>query len=113
MAVQVQKLFDLVQLGTVAATLYTVPASPATIVLQNGRVRIANTTTAAVAATLYAVPSGGSAAPANQFLPGEAIAGNSHVDVDIPQLGPGGFIQGLAGTASALTVGPLSGVLFS
>lgn len=113
MAVQVPKLFDLVQLGTVAATLYTVPASPATIVLANARLRIANTGTAAVAATLYAVPSGGTAAPGNVFFPGESVAGNSHVDVDVPTLGPGGFIQGFAGAATSLTAAPLAGVLFS
>lgn len=112
MAVQVPKLFDMVALGTVAATLYTVPANPATIVLANARLRISNTGTAAAAVTLYAVANAGTAAPANAFLPGESVAGNSHLDVDVPTLGPGGTIQGFAGT-TLVAIGPLSGVLFS
>lgn len=100
-------------LGIAAATLFTVPALPATILLRGGRVRLVNTTAAAVAATLYAVPLAGTAAAGNAFLSGKSIAANDFLDVDVPLMGPGGFVQGLAGAAASITAHMISGSLFS
>lgn len=100
-------------LGTAAATLLTVPALPLTTLLRGGRMRLTNTTGAAVAATLYAVPLAGAAGPGNVFFPGKSIAANDYLDVDVPLMGPGAFVQGLAGSAASITAHMISGSLFS
>jgi len=113
MALTFIKLFAPQQLGTAAATIFTCPAAPSTTVLKNGRLRLTNTTAAAVTATLYAVPAAGVAGAANAFVSAQSIPANSFVDVDIPTLAAGDFIQGLAGAATSITVHELGGVLYS
>jgi hypothetical protein len=100
-------------LGVAAATLFTVPATPASTLLRGGRMRLVNTTAGAVTATLYAVPLAGSAAAGNAFVSGKSIAANDYLDVDVPLMGPGGFVQGLAGAATSITAHMISGSLFS
>ena len=100
-------------LGVAAATLFTVPATPASTLLRGGRMRLVNTTAGAVTATLYAVPLAGTAAAGNAFVSGKSIAANDYLDVDVPLMGPGGFVQGLAGAATSITAHMISGSLFS
>lgn len=112
MAVQITNLFNPVQLTSTAVTLYTVAATPATLVLTRGRIRFTNTDSAGHSVTAYAIPSGGSPTVTNCFLNAEAIAANAHLDSDVPLLGPGGFIQAKADAAN-VSASPLDGVLFS
>ena len=100
-------------LGTAAATLFTVPATPTTNLLRGGRMRLTNTTAGAVTATLYAVPLAGAAAAGNAFVSAKSIAANDFLDVDVPLMGPGAFVQGLAGAATSITAHMISGSLFS
>jgi len=113
MALQFLKMFQPVQLGTSAAAIYTVPTSPTTTLLQNGRVQLTNTTSSSATATLYAVPAAGADSATNEFFPGQSIGPNSFVQVDVPQLAAGDAIWASAGTASAINIQAISGVLQS
>ena len=113
MALTFIRLFAPTVLTTSAATLYTCPASPVTSVLKNGRVRFTNTTAGAISVTAYAVPVAGSAAAGNCFLNAESISPNSHLDVDIPTLSTGDFLQALASANTSITATEVGGVLFS
>lgn len=113
MAVTVSYLFQPTQLGATAAVIYTAPASPASTVLSRGRVRFTNTSSGARAITAYGVPSGGSAGAGNCFMNAESLAANTHVDVDLPLLGPGGAFEAFADVANDVTVHALDGILFS
>lgn len=113
MAVLITSLFASSQLTGSATTFYTVPSQPTTTVLSRGRVRFTNTDSASHAITAYAVPSGGAAGVGNVFMDAESVAANSHVDVDLPLMGPGATLQAFADTASKVTILPIDGVLFS
>lgn len=113
MAISIVRLFAPTQLTASAATIYTVPTAPTTTVLSRGRVRLANTSAATRQITLYAVPSGGSAGAGNNIFPAESLAANAHVDVDLPLMSIGDFLQGFADTASDVTISALDGILFS
>lgn len=113
MAVQITKLFSPTTLTTGNTTLYTASAQPATLIVGNVRFRFANATITPAAVTAYAVPSGGSPGVGNIVLNGEAIAGNSHMDVDMPVLAPGDFYVAVSGTANAIVVSELAAVVFS
>ena len=113
MTISYSKFMDPTVLGVAAATLFTVPATPASTLLRGGRMRLVNTTAGAVTATLYAVPLAGAAAAGNAFVSGKSIAANDYLDVDVPLMGPGGFVQGLAGAATSITAHMISGSLFS
>jgi hypothetical protein len=75
--------------------------------------RLTNTTAGAVTATLYAVPLAGTAAVGNAFLSAKSIAANDYLDVDVPIMPAGAFIQGLAGAATSITAHMVSGGLYS
>lgn len=113
MALTIQRLFAPAVLTTGAVTYYTCPATPASSVLKNGRVRFSNTTAGAVSITAYAVPLAGTAAAGNCFANAVSIAPNSYLDVDIPALAAGDFFQALASAGTAVTVLALDGVVFS
>lgn len=113
MAISLIQLFAPVQLGTSAGIIYTCPTSPATSVLKNGRIRLSNTSGAAVAVTLYAVPSSGAPAASNCFLPGVSIPGGQALDVDIPTLKAGDTLQGFAGAGTSITALEEGGILYS
>lgn len=100
-------------LTTAAATLYTVPASPTTSLLRGGRLRFTNTTAGPITVTAYAVPSAGSAAAGNAFVSGKSIAAGDYLDVDLPIVPAGGFIQALASANTSITAHALSGSLFT
>jgi hypothetical protein len=113
MTISVGVLFNPTVLTAEAAIIYTVPASPPTTTLANGRVRFTNTSNASQAVTLYAVPSAGTPGAGNCQMNAETLAANAHVDVDIPLMGPGGTLQALAGNASDVTISALAGLLYS
>ncbi len=100
-------------LTTAAATLFTVPTAPATTLLRGGRMRFTNTTAGAITVTAYAVPLAGSAAAGNAFVSAKSIAANDFLDVDVPLMGPGGFVQALASANTSITAHALSGSYFS
>lgn len=104
------KLFPPAQLAAVAGTIYTCPATPAAYVV-NGRIRFTNTDSAAHQVTAYLVPSGGSSGASNAFLTAYSIAANSFLDIDLPQMGPGDFLQAFADTANKITVHSVAGVI--
>lgn len=107
------QLFAPVQVGSSATTLYTVPATPTSSLLRNGRVRFANTTGAAVTIKAWAVPNGGSEADSNVFLPTYSVPANDYVDVDVPVIAYGGKIKAIAGAATSITATALDGFIQS
>lgn len=113
MALTFSQIAEPVQLAASAGVLYTMPTSPATSVLLNGRVRLTNTSAGPIAVTLYADASGNASAASNECLPGVSIAANGYLDVDVPQLKAGDTLRGLAGTASVITMHWISGTLYS
>jgi hypothetical protein len=113
MALTFTRLFAPTVLTTAAATIYTCPASPASSLLPNGRVRFTNTTAGAITVTAYAVPLAGSAAAGNCFINAESIAPNAHLDVDVPMLAAGDFLQALASANTSITMTAIYGTVFS
>ena len=108
------KLFAPSQLAaTPGGTIYTLPANIATNFIGNGRIRLTNTDSATHQVTAYMVPASGSAGAANCFLNAESIAANTHLDVDLPQMGPGDFLVAFADTASKVTIHCLLGTVIS
>lgn len=99
-----KRLVDGSQLTTSAATYYTAPANTITTI---SACTLTNTTAGAITATLYLVPSGGTAGVANCILSARTIsAGESYnVASAIGQtLAAGGLLQGLAGSATSITL---------
>ncbi|HXJ61897.1 MAG TPA: hypothetical protein VNU68_35105 [Verrucomicrobiae bacterium] len=113
MTVQVVQLFPPTTLTTTAATLYTVTTVPTQILLARGRIRFTNTDTVSRAVTAYGIPSGGAATVTNTFCPALVVAPNSVLDVDVPVLAAGGFIQAKIDSGSAVEASALDGILFS
>ena len=113
MAISFLKLFNPGQLANASALIYTVPATPTTSLLRNGRVRLTNTTAGAIAATLYAVPAAGAAAATNNFLPAVSIPANDFLDVDLPQMAAGDALYGFASSATSISIAAMDGVLQS
>ena len=100
-------------LTTAAVTLFTIPATPTTTLLRGGRMRLTNTSVLAATVTLYAVPAAGTAVAGNAFVSAKSVAANDILDVDLPIIPAGGFVQGLSGTATSITAHVLSGSYFS
>lgn len=112
MAITYVKLFEPVQLGAAVITAFTVPG-PSSTLLRGGRVRLTNTSSAAVSATVYAVPLSGAAADSNALLKSKAIAANDFLDIDLPVMKSGDFLQAMASTAAALTLHAISGSFYA
>jgi hypothetical protein len=113
MTISYTNFFAPTVLTTSAATLFTVPASPGTSLLRGGRVRLTNTTAGAVTATLHAVPPAGAAADGNAILKSKSIPANDYLDLDLPIMPAGAFLQGLAGAATSITAHMINGSIFS
>lgn len=113
MAISYSKLFEPAVLTTSAATLFIVATTPTTNLLRGGRVRFTNTTASAVAVTAYAVPLSGSAANGNSFLVAKSIGANDYLDVDLPAMKAGDFLQALASAATSVTAHFIAGSVFS
>jgi len=99
------------QPGTAAGTLYTAPASDTNVPSPYAtayitEIIICNTSGTTVTATLYVVPSGSTAGPANAIISAYSVGANNSVILTglrtaIP---PGGTLQGSQNTAGALTL---------
>lgn len=113
MALSIVQLFTPVQLPNAVAVLYTMPTTPATSVLKNGRVRLTNTTGGPVAATLYADVAATASSAANMFLSAISIAAGASLDVDLPTLKAGDTLRGFAAAATSITMHEAGGVLHS
>jgi hypothetical protein len=113
MTITYDKFFAPVVLGTAAVTLFTVPALPASTLLRAGRMRFTNTTASPITATGYVVPPLGTAADSNAFVKAKSVPANDFLDVDVPIMPAGAFLQALAGAATGVTVHMLSGSYFS
>lgn len=114
MTITYSNFFAPTVLGVAAATLGTaVPSSPPSSLLRGGRIRFTNTTAGAVTVTAYAVPLAGAAGVGNAFLSAKSVAANDFLDVDVPIMPAGAFIQALAGAATSITAHMISGGLFS
>ena len=114
MASTFQKLFQPALLSTSAASpIFTVPTTPTTSLLRNGRVQVTNFSTTAAAVTLYAVPVSGSPTTTNVFINAISIAPNGSIAFDVPQLGAGDTLNGLSGTASAMNIQAVDGIIQS
>lgn len=114
MSLSFAKLFSSKQVNNAAAdTLFTLPTSPANTILRNGRIRFVNTTNAFVTIKAWAVPNGGANADANVFLPSTSIGVNGYIDVDLPMLDAGSFVQAQAGAANSITAHFIDGFLQS
>lgn len=97
-----KKFFNPTALGTSPSTLYTTPASTKATVKQ---IILVNTTSTAQSASVYFVPTGGSAGVANQVVPSVTIAPNQMQIIDLNQvLSAGDFISASASAASSITI---------
>lgn len=112
MTVQVIQMFAPTVLTTSAVTLYTVAGAPA-VVFSRGRIRFTNTTGSAQTVTAYGIPSGGAAAVGNCFCFQLSVPGGTNLDLDVPDLVLGGFVQALASANTSITAHALDGILFS
>lgn len=114
MAITFSQLFAAKIVNNAAVdTLFTVPASPATNLARNVRVRFTNVTAVAATVKAWVVPPAGAAADANICQPVVSIGPNLYIDVDIPLLVAGGFLQAQAGTVNAINATCLDGFIQS
>jgi hypothetical protein len=111
-SVVIPQLFPPALLTGSAATYYTNPG-PTNTILVNASVRFTNNDTATRQVTAYAVPFGGSAGASNRFMNAESIPPNAHVDIIVPALADGDFLEAFADTASKVTILSLSGTLIT
>ncbi|MEY4345873.1 MAG: hypothetical protein RL032_1705 [Pseudomonadota bacterium] len=99
-----KRLVDGSQLTTSAATYYTAPSNTLTTI---SACTLTNTTAGAVTATVYLVPSGGSATTSNVILSARTLAAGESFNVGsaIGQtLAAGGTLQALAGSATSIAL---------
>lgn len=113
MGMSYSKLFEPTLLTATAATILTVPSGSASMLLKGGIVRLTNTSASPVSVSLFSVPAAGSNGAINQFFPGKTVPGNDFVDVQVPQLKAGDFIQGSAVTAAVVNIQAISGAYYS
>lgn len=113
MTVTVIQMFAPTTLTTTAATLYTLSTVPAQAVMARGRIRFTNTDSSQRAVTAYAVQPAGAATVTNTFCPALVVQAGNVLDVDVPVLVAGGFIQAKVDSGVAVGASSLDGVVFS
>ncbi|GAC1609422.1 MAG: hypothetical protein NVS3B3_15970 [Aquirhabdus sp.] len=113
MAITYTKLFQPLQLGSVAAKIVAVPVAPASSILLNGRLRAVNNTGVATTVTIYAMPVGGSAAITNILVNAKSISANDWLDTDLPEMAAGDEIWAFTGTVNSVTLHYMDGVIRS
>lgn len=111
MSITYQRFFAPQQIPAADTPIFTVPATPTQTVLKSMRVRLANTTNAAAAVTMYAAVGAAVGTAVNTFLPGVSIAANDYLDIDVPDMAAGDTLRALGGTANAITITQLDGFL--
>lgn len=104
-------LFSSTLLSAINNTIYTVPASPISIILQDLQLKITNTSTATRTVTLYAVPDGANVDVSTAIVVDMAIPPKDYLILPAERLGAGGSIQGFADVASVISVQPIGGKL--
>jgi len=116
MAFDVAKLFSITDLTTSNVTIYTVPTLPTSTILSGAVFRLSNVTAGAITVNMHVIDSGGSADTTNYndaVLRDYSISANQTVEISIPQMGAGDFIQMLASANNSVNVSPVAGTLFS
>lgn len=113
MTISYSNFFASTVLGTSAAVLLTIPASPAATLLRGGRIRLTNTSGSATTVTLHSVPSAGTPVVGNAFVFEKSINVGDYLDVDVPIMPASATLQALAGAATSITASMLSGGLYS
>jgi hypothetical protein len=111
MANQFTQLFTPTVLGTTSGVIYTMPTSPTTTILRNGRVRLVNTSAATRTVTLYNDVTATASSSANSCLTGYSIAAGNFLDLDTPVLKAGETLRGLADATPGVTVHHIDGFL--
>lgn len=99
-----KRLVDGSQLAATATTYYTTPANTLTTI---SACTLTNTTAGAITATLYLVPSGGTAGVTNCIMSARTLAAGESYNVGAAigqTLAAGGLLQGLAGSAASITL---------
>ena len=112
MTITYQKLFEPLALTGAPVTIFTV-IGPSTTLLRGGRVRVVNTTGTPATVTIYAVPLAGSGGTTNVAASAKVVGANDFMDIDLPIMKLGDFLQAFSGTASALTLQPMAGAFFA
>lgn len=102
-------LFNSTMLGAALSTIYTLAASPSTSILQDLQVKLTNVSAATRTVTLYAVPSGGSVAPATAVAFELSIPPYDYIILPVERLGAGGTLQGFASAADSINIQPIGG----
>jgi hypothetical protein len=113
MAITYSKLFEPAALTAVAATLYTVPTVPGSSLLRGGRMRLTNTSGTPKTGRLYAVPAGQVASDTYIFFSDQTVPAFGYVDVDIPILAAGDYLQALANGGAGVNAQLIAGGVFS
>lgn len=113
MAMSYSKLFEPTLLTATAATILTVPSGSATNLLKGAIVRLTNTSAAAVDVTLYSVPAAGANGDTNKFFPTKSVPARDYIDVQVPQMKAGDFLQGFAATANVVNIQAIAGAFYS
>ena len=116
MAFSIAKLFSITDLTTSNVTIYAVPSTNTNTILSGAVFRLTNVTAGAVTCNMHVIDSGGSADTTNYndaLLKDYSIAANSTVEISIPQMAAGDFIQMLASANNSINVAPVSGTLFT
>ena len=107
MAITVQQLFGPVVLATAPSytVIYSMPTTPTTYTLKNGRIRLTNTSGTTVAVGLWAGPAATASTVANCFLMPYALGPSESLEVDIPTLTAGDTLRGQGANVTAFEMG--------
>lgn len=103
--------FQSLLLDSSSGEIYTVPASPTTITLQDLKVKLTNTTAATRLVTVYAVPSGSAESNANAVLRLMSVPPYDYIMAAVPRLGAGGQIRALSDVTGSVSISAIGGKL--
>ena len=106
-----KRFVDPVQLSTSASSTLYAPTSGYTGVIKE--ILLSNPTTTTATATVYMVPSGGTAGNSNAIVPAITIAGNSFITIPLSQvMTTGDTLKALASVGTTITM-TVSGVEYA
>ncbi len=103
--------FDSQYLKNTNDTIYNVPTSPSTQMLQHLQVKLANVTEATRLVTLYAVPPDESADDKYAIVKSITVPARDYIYILVPVIDAGGSLEGFADSASAVNIQAISGRL--
>lgn len=107
------QMFPPTVLTTSPATLFTNSIGATTAIFMRGRIRFTNTSASAVTVNAWGIPSAGTEANGNNFCSNQSIPAGQSLDVDVPVLAYGGFVQAAASAATSVTAHSLDGIVFT